>query len=100
MKYFLVLIEYKTALENIMKITDDHRSYLKQGYQSGILLISGPQVPRKGGVVVAKGESKEDIENFFSEDPYNKYSYADYKIIEFEPKSFEPSLAEWLNREG
>jgi|SRR4030042_820163 uncharacterized protein YciI len=97
MKYFLVLFEYKTSLDNIKKVTDDHRNFLKTGYEKGFLLLSGPQVPRTGGLVVAKAQNRKDLEDFFSNDPYNLNSYTDYKFIEFDLKSHQPILDEWLS---
>jgi uncharacterized protein YciI len=96
MKYFLVLIEYKTDIENIIRLTDDHRSHLKKGYEAGMLLISGPRIPRTGGVVIAKCSEKKELEEFFERDPYKINSYADYNFIEFDPKSSQPFIKEWL----
>jgi uncharacterized protein YciI len=98
MRYFLVLIEYKTPLENIIRVTEAHRSYLKKGYEKGILLLSGPRIPRTGGLVIIKGNNLEEIENFFKDDPYNQNSYADYKFIEFDPKSFNHSVSNWIEK--
>jgi uncharacterized protein YciI len=97
MKFFLINIEYKTDIENISRITEQHRDHLKKGYDKGMFLISGPQVPRTGGVVIAKGKSKDDLLEFFSEDPYYINQYADYKITEFDPKSFIPGVENWVN---
>jgi uncharacterized protein YciI len=98
MRYFLVLIEYKTPLENIIRVTEAHRNFLKSGYEKGLLLISGPKIPRTGGLVIAKASDLEEIENFFKDDPYNLNSYADYNFIEFDPKSFDPSVSNWVGK--
>jgi uncharacterized protein YciI len=96
MKYFLVLIEYKTDIENIIKITEQHRAHLKKGYEQGMFLISGPQIPRKGSLVIAKSDTREQLETFFSEDPYFINSYADFKFIEFDPKSCHSDVTGWI----
>lgn len=98
MKHFIVLFEYKVPLEKIIMLTDKHREYLREGYKKGILLISGPQVPRTGGFAIAKCSSREEIEDFFSNDPYFLNSAADYRYIEFNPKSCQPFLEDWINK--
>lgn len=97
MKYFIVFIEYKTALENIIRVTDEHRAHLKKGYEAGMFLISGPRIPRTGGIVIAKAKDSSVLEKFFSEDPYSLNSYADYKFIQFNPKSNHELISGWVN---
>jgi uncharacterized protein YciI len=96
MKYFLVLIEYKTDIENIVRVTEQHRAHLKKGYEQGMFLISGPRIPRTGGLVIAKSSSLEQLESFFSDDPYYIHSYAEYKFIEFDPKSCHSDVTGWV----
>jgi uncharacterized protein YciI len=96
MHYFVVIIEYKTDIENIIRVTDEHRLFLQKGYEQGFLLISGPQVPRTGGVVLAKCNDKKELEDFFAEDPYFILGYAEYRYIEFNPKSYQPDIKDWV----
>ncbi|MFI5264499.1 MAG: YciI family protein, partial [Candidatus Kapaibacterium sp.] len=56
MKYFLINIHYIVPLEKVVEITPEHRAYLKTQYDAGILLFSGPRVPRTAGVIFAKAE--------------------------------------------
>lgn len=96
MKHFIVLFVYKVPLEKILTLTDAHREYLQKGYKKGILFLSGPQVPRTGGMAIARCNSLEEIEEFFSGDPYFINSAADYRYIEFNPKSCQPFLEDWI----
>ncbi len=97
MKHFIILIEYKVPLEEIVKLTDAHRAHLQKGYKKGMLLLSGPQIPRTGGLVIGKCNDKEELETFFSEDPYFIHSCAEYRYIEFTPKSHQDFLSEWIS---
>lgn len=96
MKHFIVLINYKAPIEQIEATTPIHREFLKQGYEKGLLLFSGPRVPRSGGVVCAKGKTLEEVDNFFMDDPYRKNNLADYEFIQFRPLSKQSFLTEWL----
>jgi len=96
MKYFVVEIIYTAPIEQIEATTSEHRNYLKQGYEKGFLLLSGPKIPRNGGIVIAKFESLEAITEFFKNDPYQSKNLAEYKITEFMPKNFQENLKNWI----
>lgn len=96
MKHFIVEIIYKAPIEKINEVRDRHRKFLEAGYEKGIILMSGPQVPRTGGIIVARGNSMEDISEFLAEDPYQKEKVAEYKFIEFSPVHFQNILSEWV----
>jgi uncharacterized protein YciI len=96
MKHFIIEIIYTASLETISTITPFHREFLKSGYDQGLLLMSGPQNPRSGGMVVARAASKEIIETFFKNDPYNVNKVATYTITEFEPVLHASILDNWI----
>lgn len=96
MKYFIIEIIYKAPIEKIEETTLEHRSFLSEGYAQGFLLCSGPKVPRTGGIVIAKGNSMEEIADFFQNDPYQKKGLAEYEFIEFNPKNFQDFMKEWI----
>lgn len=96
MKFFVVEIIYTEPIENVSRYVDDHRAYLQFGYQSGMLLISGPQEPRVGGILIAKAKSREEVQSFCDGDPYNIRGVARHRIIEFIPKSHQTILDGWV----
>jgi uncharacterized protein YciI len=82
---FVILIRYLKPLSEMEKVVDSHRAFLDRYYQSGHLIASGPQVPRSGGVILAKGCSRDELVQIFSEDPFVKQGFAEYQYIEFVP---------------
>lgn len=99
MKHFIVEIIYRAPIEKIEETRPEHRKYLKIGYNKGILLMSGPQVPRIGGIVIARSESMEKIAEFFNNDPYSLKGYAEYRYTEFQPASRQDFLKDWIESE-
>ncbi|MBI5267573.1 MAG: hypothetical protein HY851_10115 [candidate division Zixibacteria bacterium] len=95
MKHFIVEIIYSRPFEEISEVVPDHRAYLQTGYQRGLLLMSGPQSPRVGGILIARGETLEEIRDFCDRDPYAKAGVATHRIIEFIPMSYQPYLEPW-----
>jgi uncharacterized protein YciI len=97
MKHFIIEITYTASMDVISSITPLHREFLKKGYESGLLLMSGPQNPRQGGIVVARAASLQEIETFFANDPYALNRVATYRFIEFEPVLHNSILDSWMN---
>jgi uncharacterized protein YciI len=96
MKHFIVEIIYTAPIEKVSTITPLHRAYLQKGYDQGWLLMSGPQNPRTGGIVVCRAPSLEEIQSFFKNDPYNQNKVADYRFTEFEPLKRAAFIEPWF----
>ncbi len=97
MKHFIVEITYLVPVEALAEILPHHRTFLQTGYERGLLLLSGPQAPRVGGMVVARAESLEKLQAFFKDDPYQQNKVAEYRYVEFEPVKHQAFLADWVN---
>ena len=63
MKHFIVEITYKVSFEEMQKVLPAHRIYLDEGYEKGILLMSGPQNPKTGGIVIARANDENQTYN-------------------------------------
>ncbi len=96
MKHFIVEVIYRVPAEALDDVTPLHREFLRAGYEGGMLLFSGPQVPRVGGIIVARAESVELIEGFFARDPYRLQGLADYRFIEFNPLHTQDFMKPWV----
>src|SRR4051812_9662755 len=96
MRHFLVEITYTVPFEQVSETLADHRAYLRIGYDREMLLMSGGQVPRTGGIVVARAESREEVEAFFADDPYRHAGVATHRIVEFSPGLHQPFLEDWI----
>ncbi len=96
MKFFLVELTYTVPLPEIEAVTPAHREFLQSGYDRGYLLCSGPKVPRSGGVVLARGESLEAVQEFFSGDPFGQQKLAEYRFVEFNPVKRAGCTEDWF----
>jgi len=95
-KHFVVLITYTASLEEIDAVLADHRAFLQEGYDAGMLLCSGPRTPRTGGVVIARAESLTALADWFARDPYRLRRIAEYEFIEFCPVKRQDVLHSWV----
>ena len=60
-----------------------HMAYLKKEYAAGRFLMSGRKVPRTGGIILALGESREQVEALVEQDPFVARGLADFRVTEF-----------------
>ncbi len=80
---FVIELTYKAALAEIDAHMAAHVVFLKKYYASGNFLVSGRKVPRDGGIILAVGKSREQIEAIIQEDPFYQRGLADFRIIQF-----------------
>jgi len=96
MKHFIVEVIYKVPFERFGNAVAQHRAYLDKGYERGMILFSGPLVPRLGSVFVARAESAQELVDFFEHDPYKAAGLADFRFVQFDPTRYHPALAPWF----
>ena len=96
MKHFIIEIIYRIPAEQIGDVVAEHRAFLKAGYERGWLLFSGPKMPKTGGMIVARAPSQQELEQFFSADPYQVKGIADYRFIEFDPVLRQGWMEDWV----
>ncbi|MGH9307776.1 MAG: YciI family protein [Vicinamibacterales bacterium] len=80
---FVIELTYKVGLTEIDQHMGAHVAFLKKYYASGNFLVSGRKIPRDGGIILAVGKSRRQIETVIEEDPFYEHGLADIRIIEF-----------------
>lgn len=80
---FVIELVYKADLTEIDAAMKPHVAFLNKYYKAGKFLISGRKIPRDGGIILALGDSREQIEQIMSEDPFCSRGLADFRVIEF-----------------
>jgi uncharacterized protein YciI len=80
---FVIELIYRADLAEIDAHMAAHMRFLKKYYASGHFLISGRKIPRDGGIILAIGKSRRDIEEIVRQDPFCKKGLAEFRIIEF-----------------
>ena len=94
-KHFVIESTYLAGLERIDEKLKEHRAHLETGFRSGMLLASGPMVPRTGGMILARAKDRAELEAFFARDPFALAGISKYRIVEFEPVKQAPLFTGW-----
>jgi uncharacterized protein YciI len=93
---FLLISRYLKAPEEVDRWLPAHREFLDRHYAAGHFLVSGPFVPRIGGVIVTMQMSRKDVEAILAEDPFVREGISDYEIREMQPTKRHDVLRDLL----
>ena len=94
---YVVLLTYVKPMAEVEAVTAEHRAWLDPHVTSGLLIATGPQVPRTGGVLLARGGgTKAELEALLKDDPFQIAGVASYQVIEFAPGKYHPEMARFL----
>jgi uncharacterized protein YciI len=81
--YAIAVIRYRRPLEEVLKIVEEHRGYLRMLKKAGILIASGPVDPRYGGAALFRVPDEgadAAVLALRDEDPYVKQGMAQWEI--------------------
>lgn len=88
---FVVTLTYQRPLEEIDALMSQHVAWLKRHYASGLFIASGRQVPRVGGIILARSGARAALEAALAEDPFVKRGAARFDMLEFTPSMTAPA---------
>lgn len=97
---FIIELVYKAPLAAIDRSMPAHVRFLKKHYAAGTFVVSGRKVPRDGGIILAVGDSVEQMEVLMREDPFCAGGLADVRVIEFRVSQRADDIAARIERRG
>jgi uncharacterized protein YciI len=95
---FVIELIYKAPLAEIDAHMPEHVAFLQKHYASGTFVVSGRKIPRDGGIIIAVGGSRREIEKIIAEDPFHALGLADVRIIQFRASQRAPDLPKRIHR--
>lgn len=93
---FIIVLDYLVPLPVIDPHLPAHRAHLAEQYAAGKLVVSGPQVPRTGGVIVARCQDRAEVDAIMQRDHFVRAGVVSYRVIEFVARAACAQLAEWV----
>jgi uncharacterized protein YciI len=85
MAAFILSLRYVAPMEAIDALLTDHIEWLKAGREAGHFAGWGRKVPREGGIILARGESRDAVTALALGDPFVKGGVAEVEVIEWAP---------------
>lgn len=87
--YAIAIIRYRKELDDVLPHADAHRAYLRELFDRGILLASGPFVPRSGGALLLRvpegGNVAAVLDAVRDGDPFSINGIAQYELLPWDP---------------
>jgi uncharacterized protein YciI len=80
---FVIELTYKADLIEIDAHMSAHVAFLNKHYAAGHFVVSGRKIPRDGGIILAVGKDRAEIEAIVEDDPFYQHRLAEFRIIEF-----------------
>ena len=82
-RVFVLLLTYTRPLDEVDALMRKHMAWLNAQYDAGRFLVSGRQIPRTGGVILARGDDRDEIEALAATDPFVAGGVATCEVVEF-----------------
>lgn len=80
---FILELSYIAPLDEVDRVRDEHMAWVATQYEAGRFIASGAKVPRTGGVILAKGMPRDELDDVIASDPFTRAGVAAYAIVEF-----------------
>jgi uncharacterized protein YciI len=97
MQHFVLEGEHLVPFEELADLVGLHRAFLQKGYDDGFFLCSGPQIPARGGFLIARAESLAKLQELLAEEPFTKAGKMRFsRITQFDPVQHQPVLRDWF----
>ena len=68
-----------------IRLLEGHKAWIMKNFDEGRILLTARQVPLVGGIILARGESVEEMWAMLEEDPFKTSGMADYEVLEYAP---------------
>lgn len=96
---FIVELSYTAPLKQIDEVMKEHMAFVDQGYEAGIFLVSGRKIPRDGGIIIAIGQGREQMEALMQKDPFVARGLATVRVTEFRASQRASDIDARLDKE-
>lgn len=84
---YLVTLNYLRPIEEVNAHLDTHRVWLAQQTRAGKILVAGPLEDRSGGFVLARSDSRDELNRMLALD-----SFVVHQVVEPRVQGFEAAL--------
>ncbi len=81
--FFIINLRYLAPLSEIDGAMSKHVRFLDKYFAGNLFLVAGRQVPRTGGIIIARGKDRQSVDRIMRQDPFIKEKLASYDIVEF-----------------
>ena len=89
---FIVLLKFSGNKGQASQCMQDHKEWIKRGFDDGVFLLAGSLQPNLGGGIVAHNTSLSDLQNRVNRDPFVAEKVVSAEILEITPSKADERL--------
>jgi uncharacterized protein YciI len=82
---FIVQLKFSKNKAKAGQFMDGHKTWIKNGFDDGVFLLTGSLQPKLGGAVIAHNITLEDLQTRVADDPFVQEDIVRTDIIEISP---------------
>jgi len=82
---YIITLTYVRPIEEVNAHLQAHRQWLAEHCASGRILVAGPREDHRGGVVLAHGASRAEVDAILTQDPFVIHGLVGVSVESFEP---------------
>lgn len=90
---FVLLLKFSRNKGQASQFMEDHKEWIKRGFDDGVFLMVGDLQPGLGGGIVAHNTSLPDLQNRVNDDPFVAEGIATCEILQITPSKADKRLA-------
>lgn len=79
---FILTLSYIAPLDEVDRVRDEHMQWIAAQYDAQRFILSGPKVPRTGGVILARAMPRDELDDIIASDPFTREGVAAYDVVE------------------
>ncbi len=81
---FLLLGRYLKPADEVEEYLDAHRAWVRDHVKAGVFIAAGREIPLQGGLIVATGVTRDEVDAIIAKDPYFIQKVAEYDVREYD----------------
>ncbi|MPZ40512.1 MAG: hypothetical protein GEU95_21170 [Rhizobiales bacterium] len=89
---FIVLLKFSNNKGQAGQFVEDHKNWIKRGFDDGVFLLVGNLQPNLGGGIVAHNTSLADLQSRVNVDPFVAQNVVSAEILEITPSRADERL--------
>ncbi len=90
---FVVFLKFSANKAAAPDHMEDHKAWIKHGFDEGVFLVVGSLQPNRGGAILAHNTTLEDLEARVADDPFVVADVATPEIAEISPVRADERLS-------
>jgi uncharacterized protein YciI len=94
---YIVLLKFSANRSQANLLMEDHKAWLKRGFDDGVFLLAGSLEPDLGGGILAHNTALTDLQSRVNADPFVAQDVVKAEIYELDPGRADPRLQFLVN---